>query len=69
MYVLVGDWALPLCIGSGGWLSAQWCSDVTTARCHDFTLLAMSLALFFPLFAPSSRVTQVILQETTKNII
>jgi hypothetical protein len=27
-------------------------------NCHDFTLLAMFLALFFPLFAASSRVTQ-----------
>ena len=35
-------------------------------KCHDFTLLAMFLALFFLLFAPSSRVTRVTLQEITK---
>ena len=29
-----------------------------TQICHNFTLLAMFLALFFPLFAASSRVTQ-----------
>ena len=30
----------------------------SSSSCHDFTLLAMFLALFFLLFAPSSRVTQ-----------
>ena len=32
--------------------------QVWNTYCHDFTLLAMFLALFFLLFTPSSRVTQ-----------
>ena len=43
--------------------------ETATYACHDFTLLAMFLALFFLLFASSSHVTQVTLQENNKNII
>ena len=46
--------------------SLQLPNRIWTSLCHDFTLLAMFLALFFLFLAPSSRVTQVTLQETTK---
>ena len=37
--------------------------------CHDFTLLAMFLAPFFPLFAPSSRDYSSHSARNNKNII
>ena len=50
-------------------LTVREIRDKSRGDCHDFTLLAMFLALFFLLFTPSSCVTQITLQENNKNII
>ena len=49
------------CVSGGNPHTLHWFLGVTNSP-----FLAMSLALFFPLFAPSSRVTQVTLQENNK---